>query len=469
MSAGEPPPRSAEVRSSQLLRAPGLWAGPAIIASVLVLLMTVFYIGSAVDPVSHLRGLPVAIVNDDAGTTIASRQVSFGRQLESGLLSSHTVSTLLGLKPSTSDQAQRTMDRDDAYAAIVIPPRFTTSLLALAGVRSPAAAGTGKPTVELLTNLRAGSEGVALATNVVQPAIARASRLIGRQLSAIAASSRARRAATVSLLADPLTLSTVPYRPLPPHSALGLSAFYISLLAMICGFFTAMIVQASVDAGLGYATTEIGTHWRQRPPRAISRFQTLLTKWVMSFVLGGLLTAVMLAVAVGILGMDAPSLGYLWLFTWAAAAVVAVGTLTLLAVLGTPGQLLALILFVYAGLASAGGTVPLEALPGFFRFLSNFEPLRQILSGVRAILYFDARADAGLRRGIVATGIGLVFWLALGTAIVTWYDRRKLYRLHPTLLAYVNEATSAYRAQRAGKSPPSGTEDESRTAAADGT
>jgi ABC-type multidrug transport system permease subunit len=48
------------------------------------------------------------------------------------------------------------------------------------------------------------------------------------------------------------------------------------------------------------------------------------------------------------------------------------------------------LLFVYAGLAASGGTVPLQALPGALRWLAQIEPLRQILDGTRAILYFDA-------------------------------------------------------------------------------
>jgi hypothetical protein len=62
--------------------------------------------------------------------------------------------------------------------------------------------------------------------------------------------------------------------------------------------------------------------------------------------------------------------------------------------------------FVYLALASSGGTVPLDALSGFFRFLANFEPLRQILDGIRAIVYFDARGDAGLNRAWLASGPG---------------------------------------------------------------
>ena len=79
--------------------------------------------------------------------------------------------------------------------------------------------------------------------------------------------------------------------------------------------------------------------------------------------------------------MDAPNAALLWLDMWLCSASVAAGAIVLLAAFGAPGQLLALLLFVYSGLASAGGTVPVEALPQPLRTLSQVEPLRQILSG----------------------------------------------------------------------------------------
>jgi len=115
-----------------------------------------------------------------------------------------------------------------------------------------------------------------------------------------------------------------------------------------------------------------------------------------------------------------------------------------MAVLGTPGQLLALLLFVYLGLASAGGTVPVQALPGVLHAVSHADPLRQILGGVRSILYFDARADAGLREGLIATAVGLVVWLAFGAFFTRLYDRKGLHRLDPEVLAYANRAADEY-------------------------
>jgi len=243
---------------------------------------------------------------------------------------------------------------------------------------------------------------------------------------------------------DPITLTPVPYRPLPPHSALGLSAFYISLLSIMCGFLGAILVNSTVDSALGFATTEIGPKWRQRAPVRISRWQTLLAKWLMALVLSPVLTGVMLLVAVGITKLDAPNVWELWLFTSFAAIVIALGTLTLFAALGTLGQLVAMLAFIYLALASSGGTIPLEALPPVLKFVANFEPLRQVLDGVRAILYFNAAGDAGLDRGLLLTGIGLIFWLVLGVTVTRWYDRRGMHRIEPEILDYVTRSAREY-------------------------
>jgi hypothetical protein len=233
-------------------------------------------------------------------------------------------------------------------------------------------------------------------------------------------------------------VTSVQYRPISDHSALGLSAFYVALLTLMAGFVGGTIVNSVVDSALGYAPNEIGPRWSQRRPVPINRWRTLLIKWALVIPLTAALAAVNVIVAAGALGMNAPYPALLWLFTWLCAASVGVGMIVLFAVAGNLGQLIAILLFVYAGIASSGATIPIQALPGPLRILSNIEPLRQVLAGTRSILYFQAQAQAGLTRGTLAAGLGLVFWLAIGAVIVRWYDRRRLYRLPPEVLAQVN-------------------------------
>ncbi len=426
-----------------------------LIGVVLIGLMTVLYLGSAVDPISHLHGLPVSLVQQDRSVTADGKQQDFGADLEKALRGSPELSSKLSFHVESMAAAEDRMNRGASYATLVVPPQLTASLLGLAGGDGTAGTRAGLPTVRLLTNQRAGTTGSSLATGVLNPALAAFSQQLGKHL--VAAGGGATNPAVRAALADPVRVQTVMYRPLSSKAALGLSAFYTSLLILMSGFIGATIVNSFLDGALGFAPTELGSKWSMARPTLISRWQTLLAKWGMALVLTGLFTAVFLLVATGILGMAAPDPLLLWVYGWFGAATVAVGTLALFATLGTPGQLVALLLFVYLGLASAGGTVPIQALPGVFAAVSHLDPLRQILGGVRSILYLGARADAGLAEGAVATAVGLLFWIAVGAFFTRRYDREGRNRLDPELLAYIHQSADNYK-DRVGSAPPSGSD-----------
>jgi YhgE/Pip-like protein len=430
------------MRALDLLRRRPVWVAPIVIGAILIGLMTALYIGSAVDPIDHMHGLPVSMVERDAGGTIYGKPLDLGRKLEAELLGSPEVTEKLTIHVESTAAARDRMDRGASYATLVVPRDFTARTLNLIGA-GKAHGRPGLPEVRLLSNQRAGTEGASLATGVLQPAVTALSRKLGARLLEVGGTGVG--PAGEAALADPVRVEAAVYRPLPSKAALGLSAFYTSLLILMSGFIGATIVNSFLDGALGFAPTEVGPRWTMERPALISRWQTLLAKWAMAVVLTGILVGVFLLVAAVILGMDAPSPLLLWAYGWFGAATVAIGTLALFAVLGTPGQLVGLLVFVYVGLASAGGTVPIQALPDVFGAVSHADPLRQILGGVRSILYLEARADAGLREGAIATAIGLLFWLAFGAFFVRRYDRQGRDRMDPDLLAYVHRSAEGYR------------------------
>lgn len=122
------------VRAGRLLRVRAIWVIPLAVASVVVAIMTGLYIASVVNPLAHLRGLPVAVVNQDLGATAGGQHLRIGQQVQAGLLGSPAVSGRLSLEVSTLPQADQAMSRDDLYATLVIPPGFTASLLNVAGL-----------------------------------------------------------------------------------------------------------------------------------------------------------------------------------------------------------------------------------------------------------------------------------------------------------------------------------------------
>ena len=445
-----PPPTGMRVRASQILRVRKIWLIPVGIAVVFVALMSVIYFGGVVNPTGHLHGLPVMVVNQDTGAAAGGQKVDVGASLVTALQQSSEVTSRLKLRDTSLAQAQATMDRGGAYATLVIPATLTRSVLMATGAGGQGSGVPVKGSVELLENTRLGSLGVNLAAGAITPAIGKISPQIGSKLKPLATASAGADPVAAAQLADPVALTISTYRPLPDHSALGLSAFYTALLAIMAGFIGATLINASIDSALGYGATEIGPHWRQRRPVAINRRQTLLVKWCAAAVAAPVLTGVLLLVSAGALHMYAPDILLLWLLTAFAALMIAVGTLTLLATFGSIGQLLAMIVLVYLSLASSGGTVPPEALPGFFGVVGHVEPLRQVLLGTRAIMYFGAQGDAGLTHSLILIACELAFWALVGFAVTSWYDHKRLYRIAPDLFGSISRAIDRTVEERTG-------------------
>jgi YhgE/Pip-like protein len=438
--SSSPPPNEMHVRASNILRIPKVWLIPVAIAAVFVALMSAIYIGSVINPSGHLHSLPVIVVNEDTGANAHGQKIDIGAGLVSALEQTKSVTSRLALSNETLSQAQEAMNRGAAFAALVLPSTLSRSVVLATGAGGQGSGLPAQASVQLLENTRLGNLGVSLAAGVVTPAMKKISPQIATKVQPLVTPAAASNPVVAAQLANPVTLTTSTYEPLPDHSALGLSAFYLALLAIMAGFISATLINNSIDSALGYGATELGPRWKQRRPVPINRRQTLLVKWCAALVAAPVLTGVLVLVAVGLLHMYAPDVLLLWLLAAFASVMIAFGTLALLATFGSIGQLLAMILLVYLSLASSGGTVPLQALPGFFRTVANVEPLRNVLDGTRAIMYFGARGDAGLTHSLVTIGSELVFWAVVGLAVTSWYDHRKLYRIAPDMFGLIGQA-----------------------------
>ncbi len=287
----------------------------------------------------------------------------------------------------------------------------------------------------VLTNPGLGSLGSSMAAQIAQNAAHQASRAAGRELLAALPATPAPGPDTGAtarlLLADPIAVATQVGHPIGSHSGLGLSAFYFTLLAVLTGFIGGNMIHSGVDTALGYTDSEIGPWHTRRPTVPIDRTQTLLLKMVMTAGIMLLTTSLVLICTAGILGMDAPHQAMLWLFAYCASLAVGLGVQAINAAFGGIGQLVSMFVFIALALPSSGATVPLQAVPGFYRFLSVFEPMRQLSDGIRAILFFDARGDAGLARGWIMIAIGVALALAFGFGMTRYYDRKGLHRWTP--------------------------------------
>ncbi|PYC81157.1 ABC transporter [Streptomyces tateyamensis] len=418
------PSPSHQVRAAVLLRRPMLWLVPTVLAALVTLVLALLYMGGIINPNGQLHRLPIAVVNADAGATLPGGPQNLGDQVAQSVVAASPAGSVAWHRVDQAE-AQDLLASGKVYGALVVPADFTARVAALTTTQA-----TARPTITVLTNPGVGSLGSSLTAQLNQTAARQASLAIGKQLTTAPAAA-ATDSTTRLLLADPVTVVTQVGHPIGQHSGLGLSAFYYTLLLVLSGFIGGNLVHTSVDTALGYADSEFGPWHSRRPTVPIGRTQTLLLKMAITAGISLVTASLVMVACIAILGMDASHLPLLWLFSFCACLAVGLGVQAINAAFGSIGQLVSMFVFIALALPSSGATVPLEAVPGFYRFLGAFEPMRQLSAGVRAILYFDARADAGLARAWTMIAVGVVAALLFGFLMTRYYERKGLRRLVP--------------------------------------
>ncbi|MFH8385109.1 DUF3533 domain-containing protein [Kitasatospora sp. NPDC018058] len=418
-----------QARALALARHPKLWLFPSILCGLVAVVLSLLYMGGIINPTGNLHRLPIALVNADQGPPPPGRTVNLGTELTRAVVAS-TPDDTVNWRQTDAAGVGDLLASGKVYGALLVPQDFTATVTKLA-----TGGATERPTLTVLTNPGLGSLGSSMAAQIAQNAAHQASVTAGRQLLAAVPASGARGPDTGAtarlLLADPIAVATKVGHPIGSHSGLGLSAFYYTLLAVLTGFIGGNIIHNGVDGALGYSDSEIGPWHTRRPTVPIDRTQTLLLKMVMTAGIMLLTTSLVLLCTVGILGMDAPHQAMLWLFAYCASLAVGLGVQAINAAFGGIGQLVSMFVFIALALPSSGATVPLQAVPDFYRFLGVFEPMRQLSDGIRAIIFFDARGDAGLARGWTMIAVGAVLAVAFGFAMTRYYDRKGLHRWTP--------------------------------------
>ncbi|MFC5181173.1 YhgE/Pip domain-containing protein [Actinomadura harenae] len=425
----------------RLLRRRSLWLSSALILGLLSFVLSLLYLGANNDPVGSMKDLPIALVNADRGTQVAGRQINLGAQIASQTTNAPDLKGKIAWKQVDRRTADDLLGKDKAFGALVIPENFSASVAALA---SPAQQQPHPPTMTVLTNPAAGSFGSSMATEINRKVVQTTSAQVGQQLtqqltrqtaqqtpSGTAGRPTTQSAAAQLMIADPVKSVVKDGHPLGHHSGLGLSAFFYTLVLVLGGMLGANVIHSRLDATLGWIANDRGPFRSLKPAQHISRVRHFAVGSVLMVVLSMLTSALAMAAAVGVIGIDASHLPLLWFFGSCATAAMGITALGLLAAFGTPGPIVSMLVLIGLAIPSAGGTIPLEALPSFYRFLADFEPFRQVVDGVRSILYFGAQADAGLGRAWTMTGIGFALSLALGLAVTRLYDRKGLHRSAP--------------------------------------
>ncbi|MFH7339038.1 DUF3533 domain-containing protein [Streptomyces sp. KHY 26] len=429
-------PTHARMSARHLIRGRRLWIVSTAAVGLLSFLLSLLYLGANSNPTGAMHDLPIAVVNDDQGAVHSGKRVNLGARITAQVTGAAQLKGKVAWKQVDRAGAKRLMDQDKAFGALVVPGNFSASVLGLAshGKSLPA-----RPTLDVLTNPAAGGFGSNMAEQVNREVAHNVSvalgKELGRQMTQKAAKEKAagKRVAAPSaperlLIADPVGVVVAQGHHLGDHSGFGLTSFFYTLVLVLAGMLGANVIHMQIDTALGYAAKDLGPFRTAEPVRHLSRSRHFLVGCALMAGVSLLTSALTVVAAVEIVGIDAGHLLLLWIFGACATMAMGCTALALLAVLGTPGPLVSMLVLIGLAIPSAGATIPLQAVPSSYDFLARFEPFRQVLDGIRSILYFDAQLDAGLARGWAMTAAGLVISLLLGLGLTHLYDRRGLHR-----------------------------------------
>ena len=451
----------------------GFWLLPMLAIIAVGVIGTALYLGGLSSPDKNFKEFPIAVINQDKGAEVPqangkTTQENLGTDLVSEFVDKAAEDDKIDLRELSMDEAKEQLDRGELYAAVVVPESSLTE------------GNAARPEVTVYTDPQAGSLGTRLATGAVEPGVQEASKALGEQLTESVAPAEdaaynmvlqqlqqsqkqqseqlSRQAAqggpevqqfaqqvqksqegsaeqiakelapTVSSVAkdtlkDPVNMVSKAYNDLPDGTALGMSAFYYSILLLVVGFSGSVALNLLMDGRMGMAPFEMGPFFKDYPRAVLPRPVGFLMKWL-TFVVAALPASALMMWVASAVGMPVPHGFLVFLLGWLAMSTVSAIVLALISVGGSVGMLLCLVYLVFMGLPSAGAVVPLEAVPGFFRAIAPFEPLHHIFTSVRSALFFDAIPEAGLTTGVIGLSIMLVVALLVGLLGGWAYDKR---------------------------------------------
>jgi len=212
------------------------------------------------------------------------------------------------------------------------------------------------------------------------------------------------------VMADPVAVSNVSQAKAGSYGA-GLAPFFLTL-AMWIGIF--MLVQAM----------------RPITQRALASnapsWKIALGGWLPFFLVSVAQASVLTLVVDVALGLNPAHPVLMWLFMLAAAMAFSALIQGVVALLGSPGKLVVLILLVLQ-LVSSGGTFPWQTTPQPLHVVHQALPMGYVVTGMRHLIY------GGDLSMIVPTLVGLLGYTLLGAALSTLAVRKNKYWTLKTL------------------------------------
>lgn len=380
-----------------------VWLGLLAI-TVVVTILAFANFGSTMSPLP--QNMPVALVMQDTGAKLPTGQeMNFGKLIQEKLTAGTTptgdpspvVFTVLDSEQAALDA----LDRQTYYGAVVLPADMTQKLLSLQSPQPQSAE------VKILVNQGKNFNGAqAVGTGLEKMIAAVNVQLRDQLLTQIEQRGGSLSVTQARALATPLTATVLPVNAVGANSVGGNAPVMLTSLMWLSGMIGTVL--------LFLARGKV-----QVPGR---RFGAWVAQLLTGAVYAGLAAAVALLITQGVLGMDVPDSGRLWLFlTFVCYSFFLLQTMVV-NWLGFAGMPLFILVFFFGGPVLG---MPMEFLPGVTQdWLMSWLPLRFAVEGLRDILYFQK--DLNLTAPATTLGIIAAASAVLALLAVVKKERTKI-------------------------------------------
>lgn len=392
----------------QLYKLSSTWF-PIWLISLLMFIMVSVYLPVFSGANQNLTDVPLIVVNEDRG--------HMGDAILLKLIKKHNGNSFKWEIANNKQEALNDLKNDKAYGALIIPANYSKGLsqvqeLLLSGN------GNGKAaTLEILLNEGVGQSASMIASNTLQAVASATSEALSRNFK----NELNEKGITLSpdnalLLNTPVKFTMKNVLGLPINLNKGMTPFMMILITSISGLMGANMIHGYLMRGNGIL---------KKNKSSLSESKLLTSELISGAILSFCVSVILQLSVFGFFGSShATSIRIIFLFTFFCCITMFFLFKSLALLFGGWGMLVMFPVNIM-GIFSSGGAIPLATLPVVHRIFSSILPTRYMVDGMRALLYYNGRMQAGLGTALWAISIYFIITLAIVIAFIRNMNRRQ--------------------------------------------
>ncbi|MFJ7933288.1 ABC transporter permease [Sporosarcina sp. NPDC096371] len=395
----------------RLLKAHTTWT-PIWTVAILMLCMISIYLPVFGGISTRLANFPLIIVDEDEGMSSSNT----GKEIVNNLLEKQDGHTFSWRVTATKEAAVNELKNNQAYGALIIPASYSRDILELRDVLLTGKV-EGKPAqLEILINEGGGQTTTTIATNALETIATTASTKISDDLKEelihknIELSPK-----TATLMDNPIRYTLTNALGLSEHTNNGMTPFMMVLITSISGLMGVNMINTYLKNSSAGIRSD-GHH--------LSNTSVLGTGMLLGVILSALVAAVLQIAVFGVFGSShSTSIWLIFLFTFLCCMTMYFQFKMISLFLGQWG-ILVMFPLNFLGIFSSGGAVPIATLPFIHHLFSNFLPTRHMVDGLRVMLYYNGKLQAGLGISLLIILVYFVIFLGI-CSVVAYRTHRK--------------------------------------------